>query len=158
MTLIPALPEPLQALQCRPLFALELDVTAVQRIGTESVIGVVGGGRFEGPRLRGRVLQGGSDWQRVMPDGTMLLDCRIVLETAEGELIAMTYQGVRSGPAEVLARLAQGADVRADEYYLRIAPLFRTQSPNHAWLNKIIAVGAGQRLPSGPIYNVFEVL
>jgi hypothetical protein len=93
-----------------------------------------------------------------MPDGTMLLDCRIVLETSEGELIAMTYQGVRSGPAEVLARLAQGADVRADEYYLRIAPLFRTQSPSHAWLNKIIAVGAGQRLPSGPIYNVFEVL
>lgn len=158
MTQISALPEPLQALRSNPLFVLELDVTAVQRIGTEGVIGVVGGGHFEGPRLRGRVLQGGSDWQRVMPDGTMLLDCRIVLETSEGELIAMTYQGVRSGPPEVLARLAQGADVRADEYYLRIAPLFRTQSPNHAWLNKIVAVGAGQRLPKGPIYNVFEVL
>lgn len=158
MTHIATLPEPLQAIQCTALFTLELDITAVQRIGSDTIVGVVGGGRFEGTRLRGRVLQGGSDWQRVMPDGTVLLDCRIVLETAEGELIAMTYQGVRSGPAEVLARLAQGADVRADEYYLRIAPLFRTQSPNDAWLNRIIAVGAGLRLPKGPIYNVFEVL
>lgn len=158
MTHIPTLPAALQSIQCGQLFVLELDVTAVQRIGTDTIVGVVGGGRFEGTRLHGRVLPGGSDWQRVMPDGTVLLDCRIVLETADGELIAMTYQGVRAGPAEVLARLAQGANVGADEYYLRIAPLFRTQAPKYAWLNKIVAVGAGQRLPTGPTYNVFEVL
>jgi len=158
MTDIAVLPAALQSIRCNHLLVLELDIKAVQRIGTDIVVGVVGGGRFEGTRLRGRVLDGGSDWQRVMPDGTVLLECRIVLETAEGELIAMTYQGVRSGPAEVLARLARGAEVRADEYYLRIAPLFRTQSPNHAWLNKVVAIGAGQRLSTGPIYNVFEVL
>ena len=155
---MPNLPASLQAIQPNQLFVLELDVTAVQRIANDTIIGVVSGGRFEGTRLRGRVLDGGSDWQRVMPDGTVLLDCRIVLETEEGELIAMTYQGVRSGPAEVLARLGRGEEVRADEYYLRIAPLFRTQSSNLAWLNKVLAVGAGQRLPKGPIYNVFEVL
>jgi hypothetical protein len=149
---------PLQAIQTNPLFLLELDVTAVQRIAGDIIVGVIGGGRFEGTRLRGRVLEGGSDWQRVMPDGTVVLDCRIVLETDAGELIAMTYQGVRSGSAEVLARLAKGEKVGADEYYLRIAPLFRTQSPKLDWLNKLQAVGAGQRLPKGPIYNVFEVL
>lgn len=148
----------LPAIQCSHLLVLELNITAVQHLGPDAVVGVVGGGRFEGERLRGRVLDGGSDWQRVRADGTVLLDCRIVLETTEGELIAMTYQGVRSGPPEVLARLAQGADVRADEYYLRIAPLFHTHSANHAWLNKVIGVGTGQRLPNGPIYNVFEVL
>ena len=157
MTLIPALPDSLQSIQSSPLFTLALDITAVQRISSDTIVGVVGGGRFEGSRLSGRVLEGGSDWQRVMPDGSVRLDCRIVLETAESELIAMTYQGVRAGPAEVLARLAQGADVRADEYYQRIAPLFRTQSPQRAWLNGIIAVGTGMRLPTGPIYNVFEV-
>lgn len=158
MSSIPTLPESLRSIQSRHLFVIELDITAVQRIGGDSVVGVVGGGRFEGTRLRGRVLQGGSDWQRVMPDGTVLLDCRIVLEAENGELIAMTYQGVRSGSAEALARLAQGADVGADEYYLRIAPFFQTHSADHAWLNKVIAIGAGQRLPKGPIYNVFEIL
>ncbi|HEY5755208.1 MAG TPA: DUF3237 domain-containing protein [Steroidobacter sp.] len=158
MTPTATLPAPLQSISSTHLFALELNITAVQRIGTDTIVGVVGGGSFEGSRLRGRVLEGGSDWQRVMPDGTVLLDCRIVLETAPGELIAMTYQGVRSGPPDVLARLAQGADVRADDYYLRIAPLFRAQSSAHAWLNKLVAVGTGMRLPKGPIYNVFEVL
>ena len=152
------LPAALQSIQSSQLFVLQLDVPAIQRIGTDTVIGVIGGGQFEGARLQGRVLPGGSDWQRVMPDGTVLLDCRIVLETMDGELIAMTYQGVRSGPAEVLARLAQGANVGADEYYFRIAPLFKTQAPKYAWLNKIVAVGAGQRFPTGPTYNVFEVL
>lgn len=116
------------------------------------------GGRFDAERLSGRVLPGGSDWQRVMPDGSVRLDCRLILETTENELIAMTYQGVRSGTADVLARLSRGADVRADEYYLRIAPFFSTHSVSHARLNTIVSVGTGQRLAKGPIYNVFEVL
>lgn len=158
MTHIPVVPETLQSIRYRQLFVLELDITAVQRVGNETIVGVVGGGRFEGTRTHGRVLPGGSDWQRAMPNGTVLLDCRIVLETTDNDLIAMTYQGVRSGPADVLARLAQNAEVRADEYYLRIAPFFRTQSSNLAWLNALVSVGAGMRLPNGPVYNVFEVL
>jgi hypothetical protein len=152
------LPESLQSIRFRPLFVLELDITAVQRIGQDRIVGVVGGGRFEGTRLNGRVLPGGSDWQRVMPDGTVSLDCRLVLETTDGEQIAMTYQGVRAGTPEVLARLSQGAEVRADEYYLRIAPFFATHSAHHTWLNAILSVGTGQRLANGPIYNIFEVL
>jgi hypothetical protein len=81
-----------------------------------------------------------------------------VLETAEGALIAMTYQGIRSGSAEVLARLTAGEAVRADEYYLRINPLFETRSSEYAWLNTVVAIGAGHRLPDGPVYNVFQVL
>jgi hypothetical protein len=154
----PALPETLQSILYQPLFVLELDVTAVQRIGDDSVVGVVGGGKFTGSRIEGRVLPGGSDWQRVMPDGTVRLDCRIVLQTTDGELIAMTYQGVRSGPADVLAKLSRGEDVPPDEYYLRIAPFFAAQSKQHAWLNRILAIGSGQRLAKGPIYNVFELL
>jgi hypothetical protein len=157
MTRITTLPETLQSIRHKPLFVLDLDITAVQRIG-DSIVGVVGGGKFEGARINGRVLPGGADWQRVLPDGTVRLDCRIVLEADDGELIGMTYQGVRSGSKEVLARLSQGAEVQPDEYYLRMAPSFTTGSTRHAWLNAILAVGAGQRLPNGPVYNVFEVL
>lgn len=158
MTHPQTLPPGLQSIRHRALFVLDLDISAVQKIGTDSIIGVVGGGRFEGERLGGRVLPGGSDWQRVMPDGTVRLDCRLVLQTTDNQLIAMTYQGVRSGTADVLARLSRGADVRADEYYLRITPLFATHEPTLAWLNAIVSVGTGQRLAKGPVYNVFEVL
>ena len=141
----------------RPLFTLQLEVGPIQK-PAGLVIGVVSGGSFEGPRLKGRVLAGGSDWQRVQPDGSLRLDCRLVLETTQGELIAMTYSGVRAGPAEVLAKLASGAPVPADEYYLRVQPAFATSSSRHAWLNTIVAVGEGARLPHGPVYSLFEVL
>ena len=155
------IPESLQSLQLRPLFSLQLEVNAIQKVGAPGaglVIGVVAGGLFVGPRLRGRVLPGGSDWQRIAPDGSLHLDCRIVLETAAGALIAMTYRGIRTGSSDVLARLAAGVTVGADEYYLRIAPSFETGASEHEWLNRVIAVGAGYRLPTGPIYTVFEVL
>ena len=156
-----SVPEPLQSLRFEHLFSVKLEIAAIQRVSASSagiVIGVVSGGQFEGPQLRGRVLPGGSDWQRVLPDGSLRLNCRIVLETAEGALIAMTYQGIRSGSAEVLARLTAGEAVRADEYYLRINPLFETRSSEYAWLNTVVAIGAGHRLPDGPVYNVFQVL
>jgi hypothetical protein len=113
-------PHDVRSVQLRPLFRLQLEVSAVQKVGTPSaglVVGVVSGGRFEGLRLSGRVLQGGSDWQRVLPDGSLRLDCRIVLETIEGALIAMTYRGVRAGSPEVLARLAAGTAVGVDMTY-----------------------------------------
>ena len=161
MTSTLAVPESLQAIRSKHLLSLKLDIAAVQKISAPDagiIVGVVSGGRFEGPQLQGRVLPGGSDWQRVLPDGSLRLDCRIVLETNRGDLIAMTYQGIRSGAPEVLKRLAAGETVGADEYYLRINPLFETRSPEHQWLNRVVAVGAGQRLPDGPVYNVFEVL
>lgn len=161
MTATLVVPESLQAIRSKHLFTLKLDIAAVQKVSAPDagiVVGVVSGGHFEGPQLQGRVLPGGSDWQRVLPDGSLRLDCRIVLETSRGALIAMTYQGIRAGSAEVFARLAAGEAVSADQYYLRIIPLFETRSPDYQWLNRVVAVGAGQRLADGPIYNVFEVL
>ena len=153
------LPDEMLAIRLAPLFALDID--AVQKVGGEAgagTVGVVGGGRFEGMRLKGRVLAGGSDWQGVLSDGTVLLNCRIVLETDDGAMIAMTYRGVRAGRPEVFARLAAGEAVAPTEYYLRTIPLFQTRSPDYLWLNSIVAVGTGHRLPAGPAYNVFEVL
>jgi len=41
-------------------------------------IGLVAGGTFEGPKLRGTVLPGGADWIIVRPDGATTLDVRIM--------------------------------------------------------------------------------
>jgi len=39
-----------------------------------------------------------------------------------------------------------------------MTPVFETSDARYAWLNGIIAVGSGHREPSGPIYQVHEIL
>jgi hypothetical protein len=48
--------------------------------------------------------------------------------------------------------------VPSTDYYLRTTPLFETGAPRYDWLNRIVAVGVGERLPQGARYEVFEVL
>ena len=156
------LPITLREVRTRPLFVIRLDVRPLQIVGaTPGVhrrIGVVPGGAFEGERLSGEVLDGGSDWQAVRSDGSTTLDVRLVLKTTDGALIGMTYRGVRHGPADVIARLENGEAVDPATYYFRIAPLFETASAEYAWINNVVAVGIGHRRTDGPLYSIFEVL
>ena len=146
----------------RPLLTMRLDVRKLLVVGqtptTTRRIGIVFGGQFEGERLSGEVLDGGSDWQSVRPDGSTILDVRLNLKTDDGALIAMTYKGLRTGPREVIERLERGEVVDPESYYFRINPMFETASEKYAWLNGILAVGIGHRFEDGPIYNVFELL
>ena len=121
-------------------------------------VGVVPGGLFEGERLSGEVLEGGSDWQTVRSDGASALNVRLVLKTNDDALIGMTYQGVRHGPPEVIARIEKGEVVDSTSYYFRITPVFETAAPKYDWINRVVAVGIGHRRADGPIYSVFEVL
>jgi hypothetical protein len=91
-------------------------------------IGAVCGRVFEGDGLSGVVLNGGSDWQTVRSDGSTTLDVRLVLKTEDGALIAMSYRGIRSGPADALAHVDSGEDVDPSTYYFRIAPVFETSA------------------------------
>jgi len=156
------LPDALKAVRTRPLFVMRLDVRRLQIIGATPGsfrrIGVVPGGEFEGERLSGEVLEGGSDWQAVRPDGVTALDVRLVLNTKDDALIGMTYRGLRHGPARVTERIERGEVVDPDSYYFRINPLFETAAPQYDWINRVIAVGVGHRLAKGPVYGVFEVL
>lgn len=152
----------LASIRVRPLFVMRLAVKPIVRIGaTPGVnrrVGIVTGGSFQGERLSGSVQDGGADWQDVHADGTTALDVRLILQTEDGALIGMRYTGVRAGPPEVLAKIDQGQAVDPAAYYLRTAARFETASEPYAWLNRIIAVGAGHREPGGPVYSLFEVL
>lgn len=156
------LPEALLSVTTRPLFAMRLDVGGMHPIGVPEGpaqrVAVVPSGIFEGERLSGVVLDGGSDWQAVRGDGTTTLDVRLVLKTDDGALIGMTYGGLRHGPADVLARLAKGEAVDPTSYYFRTSASFTTSDARYAWINRIVAIGIGHRMPSGPVYNLFEIL
>jgi Protein of unknown function (DUF3237) len=156
------LPDVLKSIRTRPLFVMHLKVRPLQIVGATpdgfGRVGVVFGGSFEGERLSGEVLDGGSDWQTVRPDEATTLNVRLILKTSDDALIAMTYRGLRHGPADIIKKIETGQAVDPASYYFRIAPMFRTASPKYDWLNKILAIGTGHRLVDGPVYSVFEVL
>jgi len=161
-TLNDDLPEVLRSVRTRPLFVMRLDVRKLQVVGATPGgfrrIGVVPGGSFEGERLSGEVLDGGSDWQTVRSDGATTLNVRLVLKTTDDALIGMTYQGLRHGPPDVVARIEKGEAVDPASYYFRTNPLFETAAAKYDWINRVVAIGIGHRRADGPIYSVFEVL
>src|SRR5881394_3610737 len=103
-------PPELKQLQWRALFAFQIGVAKPSVIGKtpgiDRRVGEITGGAFEGERLRGKILTGGSDWQTVRSDGAWTLDVRLVMETDDGHLIGMTYKGIRHGPQAVMDRIA----------------------------------------------------
>lgn len=144
------------------LFRATLEVASVHDLGAtpfgQRRIAEVTGGSFEGPRMQGRIMGGGGDWLLMRNDGILQLDVRVILETDDGALIYMTYRGLRHGPEDVMARLNAGEEVAPSEYYFRTAPFFETSAPRYSWLNGIVAISTGHRLPTGPLYEVYQVL
>ena len=149
--LLEELPETLRSVRTAPLFVMRLVVPKVISIGATPGafrrLGVVSGGTFEGDRLSGEVLDGGNDWLDLRDDRSTTLDVRLALRTNDGALIAMTYRGLRHGPAEVLARIDNGEAVDPQSYYFRVSPMFETASETYGWLNRVVAIGVGHRLP-----------
>ena len=124
--------------------------------GQRRVINIMGGA-FSGPRLCGRVLPGGADWQIVRSDGIVEVDARYTLETDDGAFIYISNWGLRHGPTEVIRRLSAGEKVDAGEYYFRTTPRFETGAPAYAWLNGVISVAVGERRADAVIITVYEV-
>jgi len=156
------LPQEMRTLSLQPLLIFQIDVKPPSIIGAtpgyDRRIGEIAGGRFEGDKLRGKILSGGSDWQSLRADGTTTINVRLVMETDDGALIGMTYLGMRHGPKEVLDRIARGERVSPTEYYMRVTPYFETASEKYGWLNRIVSVAYGHRMAGGAIYHVFQVM
>ena len=146
------LPAALKSVRTRSLFMLRLEVRTVLVVGgTPNAyrrVGLVSGGAFEGERLSGSVLDGGSDWLTLRSDGSTTLDVRLVLRTTDDALICMTYRGIRHGPSDVLERIDRGEPVDPATYYFRTTSSFETSVAKYDWINRIVAIGIGQRNPA----------
>ena len=150
-------------IETRHLFTINIEVPRVVDLGAtpngHRRIATVAGGSFRGERVAGTIHPSpGGDWLLLRPDGVLVLDVRLTLETDDQQLIYMTYRGLRHGPADVIARLNRGEAVDPATYYFRTTPVFETASTKYEWLNRIVAVATGARQASGPVYEVFEVL
>lgn len=151
------------SLQSRPLFSLSILLHPMIQLGRTPAGGrriyPVSGGSFEGERVRGSVSSLiGSDLLLVRSDGTFQQDVRLLLLTEDDAQILMTYRGVRRASPEVDERLARGELVDRSEYYLRTTPYFETAADKYGWINGIVAVAEGGRIPGGVRYDVHEIL
>jgi 5-methylphenazine-1-carboxylate 1-monooxygenase len=125
-------------------------------LGRRRIIGITGG-TFKGPRLAGKILPGGADWQVIRSDGVAFLDARYTLETDDGALIYVNNKGYRHGPQDVIERMARGEEVDPTLYYMRATPWFETSAPRYAWLNRTICVATGARRPAAVELDFYEV-
>ncbi len=142
-----ALPDP----RFRFFADLCVDVGTAQDVGTTAHGGrrliPILGGTARGEGWSARVLPGGADFQRIVHAGLAELDARYVLETDAGDLIYVSNQALRSGDAQLMARLARGEPVDPAQIYFRCAPRLETASRALAWVNERLFVGTGARHP-----------
>jgi hypothetical protein len=94
-------------------------------------------------------------------DGVNMIDARVMLVTDDGAAIYMRYEGRVAIPPAVLDQArdpARRGELEPSDYFMRSIPVFETGAPEYAWLNDVLAVGAGRLTPEGVTYEVFEVL
>jgi Protein of unknown function (DUF3237) len=140
---VPAAPRLEFAFQARVDLGTVIELGDVPR-GRRRIIPIVGG-TFDGPGMRGRVLDNGADWQIVRPDGLAELDTRYALETDKGQIVYVQNAGMRHAAPDVLRELAAGEVVDPNLVYFRTVPTFETSAPELQWLTRSIFVGSGER-------------
>ena len=123
-------------------------------LGKRRIIPITGG-KFEGPKIKGAILNNGADWQIVTKDGLAIIDTRYLLQTDDGALIYLQTKGYRYGPPDVMARVAKGEVVDPNLYYFRISMAFETASPKYAWLNRVMAFAIAMRLGNAVVYDAY---
>jgi hypothetical protein len=100
-------------------------------------------GIVSGPRLRGKVLPGGADFQTVRKDGTIDLHARYFFELEDGERIYVENSGFRHGPP--------------DAVYFCTSARFECAEGPHDWLTRHIFVGRGIRHPQSVEISFFQL-
>ena len=145
-----------------PILIIRAELAGILKLGQtpygeRRIINILGG-TVEGPRLKGRILPGGADWQIVRTDGVVHLHAVYTIETDAGGQILVDSEGLRHGPPDVMARLARDETVDPALYYFRTFLRFETADPAALWLNRILAVGYGSREHQAVRIAVHEVL
>lgn len=125
--------------------------------GSRRVVPITGGD-FAGPRIRGKVVPGGADWQILRADGVSELEARYTLWTDDGALIYVRNHALRHGPSDVMAALSAGRPVAPGSYYFRGATFFETGAERHAWLTTHIIICTGARERLGVKLKFYKVL
>ncbi|MFT3663619.1 DUF3237 domain-containing protein [Piscinibacter sp.] len=144
-----------------PMTQIRVEVGALVSLGAapagERRYVPLGGGTVRGPELNGTLVEGGIDWQVARGDGALEIAAHYVIRADDGALIEVRSDGLRHGPAEVMALLARGEAVPRDAYFFRTLMRFTTGAPAWAHLNKVMAIAVGQREARAVLLDVYRL-
>jgi Protein of unknown function (DUF3237) len=135
-------------LQSEFLLDLVLDrglANNVGPVGVNRVVVPVLGGTFEGPKLKGAVIGPSGDWIVARPDGSSVLDLRLLLQTDDAQKIYMACRGI--------AYTLPGGTL-----FARILPMFETGAAKYLWLNNAVAAGVYRPMPEKVAYRIYRIL
>jgi len=126
-----------------PLCTATVSLGAPIRVSSSMLIGEVAGITIEGERLRGSMKgNAAADWLRMAPEGYGVVDVRFTMETHDGAIVFVSYNGRVSFTAGTAYT----------------APTFQTGDERYAWLNHIQAVAKGTfTSPTSLTYEMYEV-
>jgi Protein of unknown function (DUF3237) len=141
---------------------LKVLITAPMVVG-ETARGVrrvipIAGGSFEGPKMKGEIINGGADWQIVRKDGVAELEAHYTIKTDDGIYIYVKNVGLRVASPEVATKIGRGEQVGPNEYYFRAVPKFEAPAGKYEWLNNAIFICKGIRNPDSVTIQVWKVL
>jgi hypothetical protein len=114
-------------------------------------------GEVTGPKLFGRVVPGGADYQLLRADGVSELEARYVIELREGGLVYVENRGIRFGPPELMEKIRRGEPVDPSLIYFRSTPRFETAAPGYEWLMRHLFICSGARHPDRVELRFFKV-
>ena len=117
----------------------------------------LGGGTVQGPELNGSLVEGGIDWQVLRDDGVLEIAAHYVIRSDDGALIEVRSDGLRHGPAEVMAQLARGEPVARDAYFFRTLMRFETGAARWLHLNRVMALACGAREARCVTLDVYRI-
>jgi len=138
-------------------FALQLKVTLGETFGIENTqhgrrtVIPITGGTFEGPLLKGTILNGGADYQLANAQGRTELEAIYCIKTDDGVYIHVRNRGIIAG----------GKDENGNPtFYFRAAPQFEAPADSkYGWLNNSLFVCAPEFSQEfkGIVLNVWRV-
>ena len=138
-------------------FALQLKVTlggtyAIPNTqhGRRTVIPITGG-TFEGPLLKGTIVNGGADYQLANADGRTEIEAIYSIKTDDGVYIHVRNRGIIANEKDANGR---------PSFYFRAAPQFEAPADSkYGWLNNALFVCAPEfsQAFKGIVLNVWKV-
>jgi hypothetical protein len=150
-----------EQIRTRALFRLNMDIGRPLAVrdedGSTRLVFSSAGGSFEGARLSGRILPVTGDWVNIS-NSMIEIDVRVQLETSDGAIIYLTYDGVHRIDTSQNPLSEDGKPFVTGEGYFRVAPTFHTSDPRYKWLTGMSVLGLGTRLSTGVVYDFVELM
>ncbi|MFJ2619816.1 DUF3237 family protein [Glutamicibacter sp. NPDC087344] len=142
--------------------SIDVEVSPTIEVGSTAQgirrVAPIRGGKVHGPDLAGKVLDAGADFQRYPSADLALLEANYVLELEGGQRILVENRAVRVADPADLQRMMAGEYVDPSRVYFRCVPaLSADDSGPHAWMNRTLFLGVGERKPGGVRIDIFRV-